>query len=130
MSRPEDTIVQFLKKAKISFEREKTFTDLKNNKYRFDFYIPNYKGKKVLIEYDGEEHFYYIKYFHKTPQNFKGAKERDRIKNAFALAHGIALYRIPYFEFKNIKNAEDLFDSKFLVKSKFHTDKIITQKNR
>lgn len=129
MSKPEDTITLLLKKAHINFEREKTFIDLRKNKYRFDFYI-DYKGQKILLEYDGEEHFYYIKYFHKSPKNFKSAKERDRIKNAFALAHNIPLYRIPYFELKNIQKVEDLFDNKFLVKSKFHTDNIIMQKDR
>lgn len=128
MSKSEDAIALLLKKNKIEFEREKTFTDLKRNKYRFDFYLPNYKGKEILIEYDGEEHFYFIKYFHKNLQNFKSAKERDRIKNSFSLTHRIPLYRIPYFEFKNITKVEDLFNSKFLVRSKFHTDNLITSK--
>ena len=128
MSKPEDTIALLLKKNKIPFEREKTFTDLRKNKYRFDFYLPNYKGKEILLEYDGEEHFYFIKYFHKSLQNFKAAKERDRIKNSFSLARGIPLYRIPYFEFKNIEKVEDLFNKNFLVKSKFHTDNLITSK--
>lgn len=128
MSKPEDAIALLLKKNKIPFEREKTFYDLRRNKYRFDFYLPNYKGKEILLEYDGEEHFYFIKYFHKNLQNFKGAKERDRIKNSFSLARGIPLYRIPYFEFKNISQLEDLFNVKFLVKSKFHTDNLIALK--
>ena len=32
------------------------------------------------------------------------------------------------FEFKNITKVEDLFNSKFLVRSKFHTDNLITSK--
>ena len=51
MSKPEDAIALILKRARVPFEREKTFTDLRNNKYRFDFYIPNYKGKEILLEY-------------------------------------------------------------------------------
>lgn len=128
MSKPEDAIALILKRARIPFEREKTFTDLRNNKYRFDFYIPNYKGKEILLEYDGEEHFYFIKFFHKTQQKFKGAKERDRIKNSFSLSHRIPLYRIPFFEFNNIKTVDDLLNKKFLVQTKFHNDYIFTPK--
>lgn len=128
MSKPEDSITLLLKKAHISFEREKTFVDLRNNRYRFDFYIPNYKGKEILLEYDGQEHFYFIKFFHKNLQNFKKSKERDRIKNSFCLARKIPLYRIPYYEFSSIKTVEDLFNKKFLVTSKFHNDKLTSKK--
>ena len=39
MSSYEEKIISLLKKSKLKFEREKTFTDLKNGRYRFDFYI-------------------------------------------------------------------------------------------
>ena len=35
--------------------------------------------------------------------DFLKAKERDRIKNSYALSHNIKLYRIPYWEVENIK---------------------------
>ena len=34
----------------------------------------------------------------------------------------IPLYRIPYWEIKNIHKVEDIFVPKFLVKSKWHND--------
>lgn len=42
--------MQFLQKSKIRFEREKTFSDLRNGKYRYDFYLPTLN---TIIEVDG-----------------------------------------------------------------------------
>ena len=39
MSKGEDKIVQILNKYQIYYKREKTFSDLKHGKLRFDFYI-------------------------------------------------------------------------------------------
>ena len=50
----QEDIISILKKEKISFTREKTFKDLRNGKFRFDFYISNYQGKEIIIEVDGE----------------------------------------------------------------------------
>ena len=47
MSNLELYIIKILKKEKVDFEREKTFSDLKKNKYRYDFYLPKYN---VLLE--------------------------------------------------------------------------------
>lgn len=57
MSRYENKVMELLKKAKISFYREKTFKDLKKGLFRFDFYLYNYCGHSVIIEVDGEQHF-------------------------------------------------------------------------
>ena len=45
MSKGEEQIASLLKKSKIVFEREKTFTDLRKGKYRYDFYISSYRGQ-------------------------------------------------------------------------------------
>ena len=47
MSKGEDIIAKILKNAKINFSQEKTFHDLKNGHYRYDFYIPDYKGSSM-----------------------------------------------------------------------------------
>ena len=57
MSNYECQIMNILKLAKIKFQREKTFNDLKHGFFRFDFYIPNLHGAPVIIEVDGEQHF-------------------------------------------------------------------------
>lgn len=47
---------------------------------RFDIYIPK---KKILIEYQGLEHFEFNKFFHKTRKEFRNAQLRDLRKKAF-----------------------------------------------
>ena len=39
MSSYEEKIIAILKRGKIKFQREKTFSDLRKGKYRFDFFI-------------------------------------------------------------------------------------------
>ena len=102
----ESKISLLLKEANISFEKEKTFPDLKfGKKYaRFDFYIPD---KNYLIEYDGQQHF--------IPSRFQNhiteeeAKERliitqqyDAIKNKYCVNNNIPLIRIPYTQYNNL----------------------------
>ena len=53
MSKGEDKIVDLLNQLKIKFQREKTFSDLKHGLFRYDFYIPNLDGGRVIIEFNG-----------------------------------------------------------------------------
>ena len=123
MSSYEDQIIKVLKKAKIKFQREKTFPDLKRGLFRFDFYIPNFYGKQIIIEVDGEQHFKPIY----GRQAFLKGQEHDRQKNSYCLANNIPLYRIPYWEIKNIEDINDILKEEFLVKNKWHNDKIWTR---
>ena len=54
MSGYESQIINILKKEKIKFQKEKTFSDLKHGLFRFDFYIFDLHGAPVIIEVDGE----------------------------------------------------------------------------
>lgn len=119
MSKYEEKIAQLLQEAKINFERERIFPKFRNGKLRFDFFIPSLN---TLIEVDGEQHFQQVKCFQGTQQKFAHAKQNDYYKNSFALSHNYHLYRIPYWEIKNIKTAADIFSPKYLVKSKWHND--------
>lgn len=121
MSKNEEKIVKILLQEKISFVREKTFQDLKNGKFRFDFYFPK---EKILIEIDGEQHFKQIKKFQKTRQDFLKQQERDRRKNSYCLANNIPLYRVPYWEIESINCFKDLIKNEFLVKNKWHNDNL------
>lgn len=121
MSKNEEKIVKILLQEKISFVREKTFQDLKNGKFRFDFYLPK---EKILIEIDGEQHFKQIKKFQKTRQDFLKQQERDRRKNSYCLANNIPLYRIPYWEIEKINCFKQLIKKEFLVKNKWHNDNL------
>ena len=118
MSKYEEQIMNLLKIAKIKFQREKTFSDLKHGLFRFDFYILDLHGAPAIVEVDGEQHFKPIY----GRQSFLKGQEHDRRKNSYCLANNISLYRIPYWEIKNLKAPTDIFSDKFLVKTRWHND--------
>ena len=122
MSSYEEKIIKILKKEKIKFQREKSFSDLKKGKYRFDFYIPNFNGAPVIIEVNGEQHYRQVKKFQKTRQDFLAQKERDRKKISYCLAHRIDLYIIPYWDIDKINSAKDLFNPTYRARSRWHCD--------
>ena len=118
MSKYEDSVIKILKEARIGFFREKTFSDLRHGLFRFDFYIPNLQGAPAIVEVDGEQHFKPIY----GRQSFLKGQEHDRRKNSYCLANNIPLYRIPYWEIKNLRTVDDIFKDEFLVKTRWHND--------
>lgn len=126
MSSGEEQIIFILNKNKISFEREKTFIDLRKRKLRFDFYIKDLDGAPAIIEFDGEGHFLFVKKFYHSKSDFERAKERDRVKNEYCLANGIKLYRIPYWDLDKISKIKDILNPKYLVTTKWHNDYLRT----
>lgn len=119
----EEQIIEILLKNKIDFEREVTFSDFKSmrgGKPRFDFVVYNNNKIQYIIEVDGEQHFHFISKFFKNQSDFKYMQEADLRKNRYCLINNIPLYRIPYYEIKNIQNLEDIFKEKFLVKTRWH----------
>lgn len=123
----EQNIINLLRRNRIAFEREKTFSDLKGGKFRYDFYLP---ALNVLIEVDGEQHFHQVKHFQKTRRDFLKQQEHDRRKNSYALAKGITLIRIPYWEIENITVLADLFQDKFIVENRWHSDFLVPPRGR
>jgi len=121
MSKGEEKIITLLQKSQYNFEREKSFEDLKMGRYRFDFYV-YYYNRMVIIEFQGQQHYQYIEKFYRNRAQFESAKERDRRKISYCLAHNIPIYIIPYWEIDNIHTAADLFNSKFLAKSRWKND--------
>lgn len=96
----EEQIFLFLKRQNISFETEKTFPNLKDKKsLRFDFYIPS---KKLLIEFNGEQHYHWVKIFHKTYRDFLVQKHHDWLKRKYAEKNKIHLLTISYKQEKDI----------------------------
>ena len=120
-SKGEEKIISLLKKEKITFEREKTFPDLKKhgNHLRFDFYI---SSKNIAIEFNGIAHYEQTNFFHKNEQDFKKRQEYDRYKIGYCLSHGITLYIIPYWELDNLTCAADLFQPRFRATSRWKND--------
>ena len=121
MSKGEEKIITLLQKGKYRFEREKRFSDLKKGLYRFDFYVLR-AGRPVLIELNGAQHYEHVKKFHPTRAEFEGAKERDRRKISYALAKGIPLYIIPFWELENLNKSADLFRREYLALNRWKND--------
>lgn len=122
MSKGETYIENLLRAQGIKFEREKTYKDLKQGSFRFDFFVPDYNGAPALIEYNGEQHYYHITHFHKSRIDFTRAQGNDRRKIGYCLAHNIALYIIPYWELGYIQKADDLFNQKYRARTIWKND--------
>ena len=114
----EEKVISLLQKGKIKFEREKHFSDLRKGKYRFDFYV---EGDRA-IEVQGQQHYQFIPKFYRSRAEFEAAKERDRRKISYCLTHKIPLYIIPYWELENLSTAADLFQSRFLARTRWKND--------
>ena len=117
----EEKTIKLLKQARINFQREKTFSDLKKGFFRYDFFIPS---KNILLEIDGQYHWKPIR----GHAALLKQQENDRMKNSYCLANNITLYRIPYWELEKCTSAADFFQSKFRVTSKWHNDYLIPPK--
>lgn len=74
--------------------------------FRYDFFIPELK---MLIEYDGEQHFRPVEYFG-GEEAFKRLQSNDRKKNKLAKEKGYLLMRISYkyFDMLEVHLAREL----------------------
>lgn len=122
MSKGEEIISQILKKERIYFEREKTFETLKSGRLRFDFYIPFYRGKTIVIEFNGMQHYTYSSFFYKDRQAWLRQKENDRRKISFCLANNIEIFIIPEWDRDKLKTAKDLFKDEYRALDKWKND--------
>ena len=64
------------------------------------FLLPKYN---VLIEYNGNQHYSFNSYFHKTLHDFHKQKHHDWLKRKYAISNNFKLISIPYWDFKNIE---------------------------
>ena len=122
MSKGEEKVIELLQKGRYRFEREKRFSDLKHGLYRFDFYVVSGRAIPCILEYNGAQHYQYVKKFHATRAEFEAAKERDRRKISYCLAHNIPLYIIPYWELDSLHTSADLFNPRFRAASRWKND--------
>jgi very-short-patch-repair endonuclease len=105
-SKGEEKIADWLKLHGIKFERQKTFDSCRNDKtnylLRFDFFIED----KVLIEYDGINHFKATNGWN-FQENVNETQYRDSIKNNWAKKNNIPLIRISYNECYNDEKLQE-----------------------
>ena len=100
-SKGEGSVIKFLLSNKINFKKEHTFEDCKDRaRLRFDFYLEEYN---VCIEYDGFQHYTPHKTFGGV-REYISRRKRDMIKNRYCRKNNIKLIRIPFWDYKNIKN--------------------------
>ncbi len=118
MSKLETKVATLLKEANIKYEREKTYSDLKMGKFRYDFYLPDLN---TIIEVNGQQHYYEV---WGGRAGLLKQQENDRRKITYALANKIIMYSIPYWEIDKLETSDDLFNKKFLTKDKWFNDKI------
>ena len=98
----------------ISFKEQYTFSDLKyKNSLRIDFMLLYRKRPIVAIEYNGEQHYNYIKGLHSSIDDFEESKVRDEIKSQYLKKKKIELIVIPYTENNKILNYIELAISKY-----------------
>lgn len=114
----EECVKQILITNNIPFEEQKSFNTcvFPDSGYpaKFDFYINN----QYLIEYDGEQHFYYKNNPNtwNNEENFSKVVFHDKIKNDWCRENNITLIRIPYTYLNNL-TIEDLLleTSQFII---------------
>lgn len=62
---------------------------------RYDIVVPDLK---LILEYDGKQHFVFNKLFHKTKERFEDLKAQEIIKENYARGHGYTVLRFSYIE--------------------------------
>lgn len=117
-SKGEEAIKILLQSINIPFEEQKIFEDckFKDTGYyaKFDFYVNN----SYIIEYDGEQHYYYKTNPHtwNTKENFLLTKSHDEYKNNWCKNHNIPIIRIPYTKLSSLSVADLMLGtSEYLV---------------
>jgi hypothetical protein len=113
MSSYEIKIMNWLNKHEIEYIYQKRYDDCKNkNSLPFDFYLEKFN---ILIEVDGEGHFFPVRYngIHEeiAKLNFIRTQKNDLIKNKYCEKNNIKLIRISYDKFKEKKYIKILKDN-------------------
>jgi very-short-patch-repair endonuclease len=92
-SKGEKVIERILNKMNLKYHKQMTFNECRyKNKLKFDFFLPE---KNICIEYDGQQHFFPIRYFG-GKKSFELQKIKDEIKNQYCYKNNIKLIRIKY----------------------------------
>lgn len=94
-SKGEKLVEQYLVKNNIKFSTQKKFKDLKGiRNLSFDFYLPD---DKILIEYQGQQHYFPVDIFGGEEQ-FKKQLEYDNKKREYSKTKGYTLVEISYHQ--------------------------------
>lgn len=99
-SKGEIRIKNILEENQIKYMSQFSFNDLKYlKKLHFDFCILNSdKTVKYLIEFNGEQHYFFKEKFHKSEESFLLSQYRDKLKIEYCNINNIPLHIIKYDE--------------------------------
>jgi len=103
VSKGETLINEILTELKINFIQHYVINDIKsidNGRLEYDFYF-EHDGLKIMIEYDGEQHFKPVKKWGGT-KRFEQQQRIDLFKNEYCKNNHIKLIRIPYTDLNKI----------------------------
>jgi hypothetical protein len=104
----ENSIIDFLKNNSIPYLLQFPVKSevLKNCPNRFEVLIDfkiELNNKEYWIEYNGEQHYHYIPFFHEnTQRTFSEQVQRDLSIRNYALENGIEFLEIPYLDIDRI----------------------------
>ena len=93
-SKNEEKIIKLLTKNNIPFEYQIDYLDLPGKK--FDFHIGTNLEKGYIIEYDGQQHFFYTRTGWDTQEHYERTHANDLRKNLYCFRNNIPIIRIPY----------------------------------
>uniref|UniRef100_A0A6C0IX33 DUF559 domain-containing protein n=1 Tax=viral metagenome TaxID=1070528 RepID=A0A6C0IX33_9ZZZZ len=62
---------------------------------RYDYYF-EWMGRRCLVEFDGEQHFHFVRKYHRTKKGFEELQAIDRVKTYIGLCYGCQVIRIDY----------------------------------
>ena len=103
-SKGELAVADYLKKLSLPFTAEYTIESLP--KKRYDFFT-TFNNKKYLIEFDGQQHFEFVPFFHSSEREFIDRQETDITKTQKALDEDYKVIRIAYTRVDDVNNILD-----------------------
>lgn len=101
----EAKISNILISLNISFKRQYYFSNLlseKNIPLKFDFAIFNENKLLCLIEYQGEQHYFYRNSGWNSKENFNRLKKSDSAKEEYCKKNNLKLVEISYLDFDKL----------------------------
>lgn len=113
-SRGEDDIKEYFKSHEIKYSYQFPIESSKipgcPNRYKvfIDFYL-EYNGRKIFIEFNGEQHYRYSPHFQKNFSEFEEQKQRDKSIKEYALNNEYEFLEISYKEVNKISEILDSF---------------------
>lgn len=93
-SKNEEKIIKLLTENNIPFEYQIDYLDLPGKK--FDFHIGTNLEKGYIIEYDGQQHFFYTGTGWDSQEHYERTHANDLRKNLYCFRNNIPIIRIPY----------------------------------